>query len=213
MAIRQRFSRHTALVGASILVLGLAWIALAPMASAANSHDRYRWPWRYGETWTMTQGWNGATSHQGGLYYAIDVDKDTTSRPVMSAEEGTATCTTGCNSGFGNFARIVNADGKSSIYAHMVSCFSGSVPVVQGFQLGNSGMTGDATAIHIHFQVQNNSTGFTSVSSPSRALPGSITATRRATVPQAAVQHLCLITTRPGTIPTWCTTAASTTDT
>jgi hypothetical protein len=42
---------------------------------ANNRWEFYRWPWGRDETRTMTQGWNGATSHWSskGHYYAIDV--------------------------------------------------------------------------------------------------------------------------------------------
>lgn len=77
-------------------------------AEAANGWDFYRWPWIYGDQWTMTQGQNGATSHKSsnGLFYAIDIDKNTTSQPVYAAETGSASCTLG-DASFGNYVRIV----------------------------------------------------------------------------------------------------------
>lgn len=151
-----------------MLVLCIAAVATVALrqstdASAANGYDFYRWPWRYGHQWTFTQTWGGATSHTSasGLYYAIDVRLDQTSQPVHAAAQGSATCYS--NSGLGTYVRIVHGS-DSSIYAHLNSCFTGTVSVLQGQQIGWSGTTGNVTGLHLHFQVNTTTTGTTSKS-------------------------------------------------
>jgi murein DD-endopeptidase MepM/ murein hydrolase activator NlpD len=101
----------------------------ANAAQAINSWDFYRWPWRYGQAWTMTEGWNGATSHRSsnGLFYAVDVDLSTTHQPVFAAEEGSATCQWDSSNGFGYYVRITHSS-DSSLYAHLQQCDSSLAP-------------------------------------------------------------------------------------
>lgn len=48
------------------------------------------------------------------------------------------------------------------MYAHLSSCFAGTFSVQQGHGLGNSGKTGVATNIHLHFQINTSTISTTS---------------------------------------------------
>ncbi len=70
-------------------------------------------------------------------------------------------CTTGnCpgGGGFGNYVRVLHADGKHSYYAHMktwsLTVGTGDV-VTCGQKLGEMGSSGNSTGPHLHFEVQN----------------------------------------------------------
>lgn len=149
-----------------LLPAGLFALALTLPQTSLADHDNnrwefYRWPWARDTQWTMTQGWNGATSHTGSLYYAIDVSAG--SLPVYAASDGYATCTTGDPS-FGNFVRITHGT-TSSLYGHLVSCSGFTAQnVPQGYQIGTAGCTGSCTGTHLHFQKNTSTTGSTSTS-------------------------------------------------
>mgnify|MGYP001585856161 FL=1 len=67
-----------------------------------------------------------------------------------------------CGNRFGNHVRILDPDGKTSVYGHMRR---GSVVVAQGSQvscsqlLGTIGESGEAYGAHLHFEVRNQTWG------------------------------------------------------
>ncbi|MBI5542851.1 MAG: peptidoglycan DD-metalloendopeptidase family protein, partial [Deltaproteobacteria bacterium] len=87
-------------------------------------------------------------------------------RPVVAGAAGTVTqtndgCGSGywgstCGGGFGNFVKLQHADGKVTIYGHMLA---GSLKVQQGAtvtcgqELGRVGNSGNSTGPHLHFEV------------------------------------------------------------
>jgi hypothetical protein len=155
------------LVGAACFALALVLGADSVSADHANNKwDFYRWPWGRDETRTMTQGWNGAVSHQGNLYYAIDLVLYGPSGtgiefPVFAASDGYATCTPG-DATFGNYVRIVHGS-NSSLYVHLATCSGFSAQnVPQGYQIGTASNSGSTTGKHLHFQKNTSTTNFVS---------------------------------------------------
>lgn len=69
----------------------------------------------------------------------------------------------GCGNSFGNHVRIFHPDGKTTLYGHLRR---GSVAVVPGSQvscsqvLGNIGESGEAYGAHLHFEVRNQTWGY-----------------------------------------------------
>jgi hypothetical protein len=92
---------------------------------------------------------------------------DSGSRNVVAAADGVVSatvdgcydrCTSGaceCGGGFGNYVKIVHADGKSTYYAHLMK---GSLAVSKGQEvkcgqlLGKVGSSGYSTGPHLHFE-------------------------------------------------------------
>lgn len=136
-------------------------LTLHGSAGAAGTWDQYRFPFQYGTTWYMTQGWNGATSHTTAnqLYYAIDLAPPSgANQSVFSADEGYATCVLDQSNGFGYYVRVTHGT-NSSMYAHLTGCGGFTAQnVVQGYQIGTAGCTGSCTGTHVHFQVNTTTT-------------------------------------------------------
>lgn len=152
-------------LGLSIgLLLGL------PLVARANL---YRYPLD-GDKGTVTayfdhsgKDWNCGTKrysgHKGSDFAA---PKGT---PVYAAASGSVvtltdgcsdSCTTGscgCGGGFGNYVKLVHADGKHTYYAHLQIW---SIKVKQGQQvncgqqIGNVASSGNSTGNHLHFEVR-----------------------------------------------------------
>lgn len=67
-----------------------------------------------------------------------------------------------CGGGYGNYVKILHADGKQTYYAHMKN---GSLAVSQGQQvncgdkLGESASSGNSTGYHLHFEVRVGGSG------------------------------------------------------
>lgn len=138
-------TRINAIAGVIFLLLTIALpLFIVDSAKAYNDYQFYRWPWQYNQVWNFTQGWNGATSHFSGtgLYYAIDVQQTPAySRPIFSAQEGTATCNNDTVSGFGYYSRVTYGS-NSSMYAHMSVCSYPAAYANQGYQIGSTGNSG-----------------------------------------------------------------------
>src|SRR3989338_622276 len=128
---------------------------------------------------SCTQGEHGATSHNGSsTMYDLDLDtpNNTAEDPddpldVLAAAPGRAYgfdgCefgTTGCNSGWGNYAKIFHGAGKYTIYAHLESVAQEIIDLMpygllvpRGYVIGQEGSTGNSVnkdgsrADHIHF--------------------------------------------------------------
>jgi Peptidase family M23 len=131
----------------------------------------YFWPSSYvdhdGYDWNC--GTNTYSGH-GGSDYAVDswTGMDA-GRDIVAAADGTVSatndgeddeCTTAdCpgGSGYGNYVKLLHADGKSTIYAHMktwtVAVGTGAA-VACGQKLGEVGSSGYSTGPHLHFEVR-----------------------------------------------------------
>lgn len=137
----------------------------------------YRWPWTYGEEWTISQGQeNGGSgpldSHRtgGGLQYALDF-ASVRQAPVWAAREGTARCEDWrlSGTGLGWVVRVVHGE-DSDLYAHADGCYLSSAPgapvfVPQGRHITYTGTTGTNAGDfgdHLHFQRNTTRTSLTS---------------------------------------------------
>jgi murein DD-endopeptidase MepM/ murein hydrolase activator NlpD len=139
------------------------WIS----GSLSAKHDDdciYRLPYLSGETYRVTQGFNGSFSHKGNSRFSID----------WSMPEGTLVCAArggivvgvkswSCEGGGsdkykdkGNYIMIRHTDGTIGEYDHLVKD-GAKVKVGQVVQLGDviglSGKTGFASGPHLHFCV------------------------------------------------------------
>jgi LysM repeat protein len=93
------------------------------------------------------------TRHPG--YYAIDICAGGASPPVVAADGGVVVdARYGWDSGWGNTVKIDHGNGFFTRYAHLsVLNVSLGQRVSQGQQVGIMGATGNATGIHLHFEV------------------------------------------------------------
>ena len=64
----------------------------------------------------------------------------------------------GCGGGYGNHVKMLHADGRVTIYAHMKQGTATAVKkgILCGAYLGKSGNTGYSTAPHLHFDLWQN---------------------------------------------------------
>lgn len=122
----------------------------------------YRIPFKVGEQYQMTQGYNGKHSHQGQNAVDFTMPKGT---KVCAAREGIVidvkeNSGRGCNSrrclGFANYITILHDDGSMANYAHLQkhgSLVEVGERVEKGQEIGLSGNTGWTTGPHLHFVV------------------------------------------------------------
>ena len=62
--------------------------------------------------------------------------------------------TAGSHKSYGNYVRILHADGDETLYAHMQYLFvRAGERVTAGQTLGTVGQTGNATGPHLHFEI------------------------------------------------------------
>lgn len=122
----------------------------------------YRLPFKSGETYTLTQGFNGKFSHQG--VSALDFDLPVGSK-VLSAREGIVVAVKedskkGCPSpdckSLSNFIIIYHQDGSFASYGHLKkngARVKVGDEVKKGEVIGISGNTGYSTNPHLHFEL------------------------------------------------------------
>jgi len=142
------------------------WQALSGDPDAVHD-DRWRYRMPFGGTSPVrvSQGYDGAFTHDGLGRYALDfpLPLDT---PVLAARGGTLVeiasdrATGEGSAGASEEAtdhRVVieHADGSFGLYAHLrpESPFRVGEPVETGDRIGRSGDTGNATGPHLHFEV------------------------------------------------------------
>ena len=76
---------------------------------------------------------------------------------IMAAADGTVIVakTGGWNGGYGNYVVISHPNGTQTLYAHFASIgVSVGENVSQGQSIGKMGETGDATGVHLHFEIR-----------------------------------------------------------
>ena len=72
---------------------------------------------------------------------------------VLAAADGVVR-TAGSHKSYGNYVRILHADGDETLYAHMQYLFvRAGERVTAGQTLGTVGQTGNATGPHLHFEI------------------------------------------------------------
>ena len=129
------------------------------------THDddfAYRLPYRDGETYPLTQGYNGKFSHANK--YALDFTMPE-GTPVCAARGGTVIdvkedSNAGCRSSRckddANYILILHDDGSYGEYVHLCKDGSTVVPgatIKKGEVIGYSGNTGWSSGPHLHFSV------------------------------------------------------------
>jgi murein DD-endopeptidase MepM/ murein hydrolase activator NlpD len=92
---------------------------------------------------------SGGRSHRGTDIFA------STGTPVVAVSAGSVAYSSD-SSGGGNTA-VLTANGNAYNYLHLSGFAGGARSVVQGEVLGYVGMTGNATAPHLHFEIQTGS--------------------------------------------------------
>lgn len=138
------------------------------MGSVFAKHDdnfAYRLPYKLGESFPLSQGYNGSFSHQGNVAYALDFTMPEGTEIYAarggvvidveeSFDEGGASLDYKDKA---NFVTILHNDGTFADYSHLRK--NGSrVAVGQKVRTGQliaySGSTGYATGPHLHFNVK-----------------------------------------------------------
>ncbi|MBO6795170.1 MAG: M23 family metallopeptidase [Balneolaceae bacterium] len=131
-------------------------------------HDdsfQYRFPFRNGSTFGVSQGFGGEFSHQGNIQYSIDFMMPE-GTPIYAARDGMVIEVKEDSQSGGddkkyvdeaNTITILHGDGTMADYSHLQ--FNGAhVRVGQSIKLGQfigySGSTGFVTGPHLHFGVK-----------------------------------------------------------
>ncbi len=135
------------------------------LASARHdAHYHYLLPFEKGKKVRVSQGFNGATSHNGYSRYAVDFAVPV-GTPVFAARGGVVVATRASGSkgalkrGYGKYANYIvieHSDGTLGKYYHLkkggVSVSVGD-RVKAGELIGYSGNTGYSSGPHLHFSV------------------------------------------------------------
>ena len=103
-----------------------------------------------------TSGYGWRTDPMGGLGDDFHIGNDLAAAegtPVLAAADGVVRMA-GRHKSYGNYIRILHADGDETLYAHMQYLFvkAGEI-VTAGQTLGTVGETGNATGPHLHFEM------------------------------------------------------------
>lgn len=105
---------------------------------------------------TRTSGYGWRTDPMGGSGSDFHLGND------LAAAEGTAVLAAaggvvrvaGTHSSYGNYLRILHADGDETLYAHLQYLFVRAGQRVEaGQRLGTVGQTGNTTGPHLHFEL------------------------------------------------------------
>lgn len=105
-------------------------------------------------TKTSGYGWRADPMGGGGTDFHLGNDlAAATGTPVLAAADGVVRVA-GKHASYGNYLRVLHADGDETLYAHMQYLFVGAGAVVTAGQiLGTVGETGNATGPHLHFEI------------------------------------------------------------
>lgn len=143
--------------------IGIAYLSFAPVGAVHDDSVRYRLPFPLEMPRLLTQGVNGAITHQGREAYSFDFAMPSGS-PVLAARDGTvARVRDGFSEGGldskyvmrANDVVILHADGTYGVYTHLskgIPVHEGQV-VEQGDPIALSGNTGLTAGPHLHFGV------------------------------------------------------------
>ena len=106
--------------------------------------------WRVSDAY----GWRTDPMGGGGTDFHLGHDlAAATGTPVLAAADGVVRVA-GKHASYGNYLRILHADGDETLYAHMQYLFVSTGAVVTAGQvLGVVGETGNATGPHLHFEI------------------------------------------------------------
>jgi murein DD-endopeptidase MepM/ murein hydrolase activator NlpD len=77
--------------------------------------------------------------------------------PILAADTGVVVFAGWHRDGYGELVIIDHGNGWTSYYGHMQKLFVGcGDQVSQGQVIGEMGMTGNATGVHLHFEIREN---------------------------------------------------------
>lgn len=103
-----------------------------------------------------TSGYGWRTDPMGGLGTDFHIGNDLAAAQgtaVLAAADGVVRAA-GSHKSYGNYARVLHADGDETLYAHMQYLFvHQGEQVAAGQTLGTVGQTGNATGPHLHFEI------------------------------------------------------------
>ncbi|HJV45392.1 MAG TPA: M23 family metallopeptidase [Bacillota bacterium] len=109
----------------------------------------FAWP-TYGGTITSLFGERWGAMHKG-----IDI-AGVSNRNIKASDTGRVT-SAGWNGNYGNCVVIDHGNGYETWYGHLSSIKASSGDIVQkGDVIGVMGATGDATGVHLHFEIRKN---------------------------------------------------------
>lgn len=92
----------------------------------------------------------------GKLHKGIDIARPS-DRTIRAADNGVVVSAGWDNGGYGNMIKIDHHNGFVTIYGHLSSInVSVGQTVSKGSKIGIMGSTGDATGVHLHFEVHKN---------------------------------------------------------
>lgn len=133
-------------------------------AQAARPETACRLPFEDGKTFSLTQGNRSGGSHGGYGEFAFDFGMPEGTKVcaarggkiAAAADDETANGAQGKYGGMGNHVKIDHGDGTTGVYMHLkpksLLVATGDT-VMQGDAIALSGVTGNATGPHLHFQV------------------------------------------------------------
>jgi len=142
------------------ILLCLAAIGLVLAAGALDwpVYPELRFPLQFplpGQS-RKTSGYGWRTDPMGGLGDDFHIGNDLAAAqgtPVLAAADGVVRMA-GSHKSYGNYLRILHADGDETLYAHMQYLFvKAGECVTAGQILGTVGETGNATGPHLHFEI------------------------------------------------------------
>ena len=106
--------------------------------------------------WRVSDAYGWRTDPMGGLGDDFHIGNDLAAArgtAVLAAADGVVR-TAGSHKSYGNYVRILHADGDETLYAHMQYLFvRAGERVTAGQTLGTVGQTGNATGPHLHFEI------------------------------------------------------------
>lgn len=108
--------------------------------------------------WPAVGGYiSSVMGYRWGAYHkGIDIARPS-NYAILAADNGTVTFSGWDSGGYGNMIEINHNNGLVTIYGHMSKLLVSQGQVVsKGQQIGVMGATGDATGIHLHFEVHEN---------------------------------------------------------
>lgn len=106
--------------------------------------------------WALSSGYGARTDPMGGQgtdYHTGNDYAAAMGTPIYAAADGVVRFARS-HSSYGNYLRLLHADGDETLYAHMQYLFVRSGQrVAAGDCLGTVGETGNATGPHLHFEL------------------------------------------------------------
>jgi murein DD-endopeptidase MepM/ murein hydrolase activator NlpD len=119
-------------------------------ASSAAGSTSFQWP-VWGQI-TSRYGWRNGRMHNG-----IDIWNEKRTNSVIRASLGGRVTKAGYSNGYGNLVVVDHGNGWVTYYAHLSRITVGKGQTVsKGQSLGYMGQTGNATGVHLHFEVHRN---------------------------------------------------------